>query len=265
MAEAQPLRAVFFDVGGTLVRPRLPMGEVVVRRARAAGVPLGPDDEMAIGRRLEALVAERPGRGEAFTYPPQRSRGRWTRIYRASLDRVCPPHEAESIADEVWKELSSPAAYALYPDVRSTLRTLSNAGLLLGVVSNWEKWLPDLLERVGISPLFGCTIASGVVEVEKPNVAIFAAALRAGGLEPDEAVHVGDSVSDDVGGAIGAGMHAVLLDRTDTSGGFTAAPVITTLDELPPLLGSWPPTVGTQTAVVANASARVEGDGRSTR
>lgn len=265
MAEARTLRAVFFDVGGTLVRPRLPMGEVVVRKARAAGVSINPDDEIAIARRLGALVAERSRGREAFTYPPERSRRRWTRIYRAGLEGVCPSGEAEQIAEAVWRQLSSPAAYEVYPDALPTLRTLSNVGLVLGVVSNWEAWLPHLLEHLGISRLLACAITSGEAEVEKPDVAIFTAALRAVGLEPDEAVHVGDSVTDDVAGAIGAGMRAVLLDRSKTSVGVTAAPAITTLNELPMLVESWQPTAGAQTAGVANASARFRADGRSTR
>lgn len=264
MADARSVHAVFFDVGGTLARPRLPIAEVLVRSARAAGVPISPPAGAMVASRLETLLAIRAQHGEAFTYPPERSRRRWVGIYRASLEGVCSSDDADRIAEDVFGQLSSPAGYELFSDALPTLRTLSDGGLALGVVSNWEAWLPDLLRDLGISDFFACALASGEVQIEKPDPAIFAAALSRAGWEPDEALYVGDSVIEDMEGAAGAGMRGVLLDRSRVNIGFTAAPVINALTELPPLMARLQP-VRRQLSGAASTSARLGAGGRSTR
>ena len=79
------------------------------------------------------------------------------------------------------------------------------------------------------------TIAS-LAKAAKPSSKIFEIALEKHALDPDEAMHVGDSVRDDLEGATKAGLTGVLLDRTgrsQVSGGL----VIRTLEELLPLVG----------------------------
>ena len=51
-----------------------------------------------------------------------------------------------------------------------------------------------------------------MVGVEKPDPAIFHGVLDAAGIEPADAVHVGDFYTLDVVGARAAGMTPVLLD-----------------------------------------------------
>ncbi len=71
-------------------------------------------------------------------------------------------------------------------------------------------------------------------EAAKPAPKIFEIALEKHAVDPDEAMHVGDSVRDDMEGATKAGLTGVLLDRTgrsQASGGH----VIRTLEELLPL------------------------------
>ena len=60
-------------------------------------------------------------------------------------------------------------------------------------------------------------VFSGVAGVEKPDRRIYEAALEAaGGVAPEEALHIGDSMSKDYVPARGVGMHALLLDRFGT-------------------------------------------------
>jgi putative hydrolase of the HAD superfamily len=61
--------------------------------------------------------------------------------------------------------------------------------------------------------LLDAVVTSASVGVRKPVVAIFEHALSLAGAHPDEAVHVGDSVQDDVAGARAAGIEAVLIRR----------------------------------------------------
>ena len=69
----------------------------------------------------------------------------------------------------------------------------------------------------------------------KPHASIFRAVLDLLGVEPAEAAMVGDTIADDVEGALALGMRAILLDREGLRPDFE--PRIETLNELPALLG----------------------------
>ena len=56
--------------------------------------------------------------------------------------------------------------------------------------------------------------SSAVVGHAKPAPAVFEAALEIAGVAPDEALHVGDSLDNDIEGARAAGIRAVLVDRS---------------------------------------------------
>ncbi len=80
--------------------------------------------------------------------------------------------------------------------------------------SNWDCSLPEWLEGAGLWELLDGAASSAVVGEPKPSPAVFHAALELAGVEPGEALHVGDSVENDVEGARAAGVRAVLVDRT---------------------------------------------------
>lgn len=88
-------------------------------------------------------------------------------------------------------------------------RELHARGVPQAVVSNSEGGLAQLLTEVGLGDLFQVVADSGRLGVEKPAPGIFRFALEQLGVEPERAVHVGDSWQADVAGALGAGLSAV--------------------------------------------------------
>ena len=104
--------------------------------------------------------------------------------------------------------------FQAFPDARPALEQLRSLGLRLVVVSNWDCSLPEWLEGAGIWPLVDGAISSASVGEPKPSPAVFRAALEIAGVEAGEALHVGDSLGNDVEGARAAGIRAVLLDRS---------------------------------------------------
>jgi putative hydrolase of the HAD superfamily len=124
--------------------------------------------------------------------------------------------------------------FRVFPDVPRTLATLRERGLRLVVVSNWDWSLSVWLERTGLSPLVDGVVSSAVAGHAKPSPEIFRVALDLVGVEPAEAVHVGDSPASDVDGARGAGLRAVLIARTGTPPEGVEA--IRSLAELPSLI-----------------------------
>jgi HAD superfamily hydrolase (TIGR01549 family) len=119
-----------------------------------------------------------------------------------------------------------------WEDAAPALAALRELGLRLVVVSNWDCSLPDVLDAVGLEPLVDAVVTSAAVGAAKPDPRIFHAALEQAGCAPGQALHVGDSVENDLMGAVAAGLRGMLLDR---SGGGGAA-TITSLAELPTLL-----------------------------
>jgi putative hydrolase of the HAD superfamily len=88
-------------------------------------------------------------------------------------------------------------------------------GLALGVISNSEGRVAEILGHVGLAGLFEVIVDSGVEGVAKPDPEIFRRALARMGEEASGAVYVGDVPSVDVDGARGAGLGAVLIDAFD--------------------------------------------------
>jgi putative hydrolase of the HAD superfamily len=91
------------------------------------------------------------------------------------------------------------------------LGRLHDAGLRLGVVSNSDGRVEEALEAAGLRTYFDVVVDSALAGVEKPDPAIFRAALEALDLPPAAALYVGDLYEVDVLGARAAGMEAVLL------------------------------------------------------
>ena len=82
----------------------------------------------------------------------------------------------------------------------------------VGVVSNFDDRLPLLLKNLGIDSHFDFVLTSHSVGQAKPSPSIFAAAATsAGGVDPADCVHVGDSFAKDVVGAAASGWHSVLV------------------------------------------------------
>jgi putative hydrolase of the HAD superfamily len=172
--------------------------------------------------------------GELWSTSPERSRAFWDRVYGRLLDELGVPFES-GVAGLIYGTFTDLANYRLFEDVLPTLERLEAAGLTLGVVSNFEEWLERLLESLHVTRYFDVRVISGVEGVEKPDPKIFRLALDRIGVEPEEAVYVGDSVHFDVEPATAVGMLGVLLDRR---GRFPdhAGLRITSLEELPGIL-----------------------------
>jgi putative hydrolase of the HAD superfamily len=97
--------------------------------------------------------------------------------------------------------------------VRPALAAARAAGRRLVVVSNWDVSLDEVLDRLGLAPMLDGVVTSAALGERKPSPAIFEHALELAGVAAHEAIHVGDSVAEDVGGARAAGIEAVLIKR----------------------------------------------------
>jgi putative hydrolase of the HAD superfamily len=120
----------------------------------------------------------------------------------------------------VTEALLAALRFEAYPDARPALIRARRAEARIVVVSNWDVSLNEVLERVGLAPLVDAVVTSAAVGAPKPAPAIFVHALGLAGGAPERAIHVGDSLDEDVRGAAACGIRPVLLCR---EGGSAAA------------------------------------------
>ena len=111
------------------------------------------------------------------------------------------------------------AALVLYPHVNRTLLTLLKKGLRLAVVSDaprQEAWLR--LCYLGLHHMFDTVIAFEDTGERKPSPVPFRLALERLGIEPAEALMVGDWPERDIAGAGELGIHTAFARYGDTFG-----------------------------------------------
>lgn len=207
------IRAVSFDAAGTLFETSEPVGETYARVARAHGIAA---EATAVERAFRAAFASAPPLafpGASPTARPAHERAWWYAVVRQSLGVRRADAAFDACAAALFDHYARAGAWRVFPDVRPTLDAFRTRGIRLVVVSNFDARLAPLLDALGLATAFDHVEPSTVAGAAKPDPRIFHAALETIGVAPDDAMHVGDALVDDIEGARAAGLRAVLIDR----------------------------------------------------
>lgn len=129
-----------------------------------------------------------------------------------------------------------PSRYRPFPEVAAVLAELRAARVPVGIVSNFDDFLFEILRETGLDAQFPVVVTSYREGVCKPDPTIFQPALDALGSDRAVSYFVGDSVHSDMGGAKRAGLHGVLVDREGVHEGYRGTRIGSLL-ELTALLG----------------------------
>ena len=140
---------------------------------------------------------------------------------------------AYACAVEITRAWERHENFELYDDVPDVLTAIRSAGLQIGLVSNSARDVREFAQHHGLDVDAG--ISSFHHGRTKPHASIFRAVLDLLEVDPPEAVMVGDTIADDIKGALALGMRAILLDRKGAHPDFERR--IETLNELPRALG----------------------------
>ena len=197
------IRAVTFDVGGTLIRPWPSVGHVYAEVAAENGFPtLDPDD-----------LTQRFGEAWSRLKPSRYSREEWAAIVEATFAGLIPNGASDTLFPALYDRFNEARCWQVFDDVLPALIQLKMAGLKLVILSNWDERLRPLLARLELLPAFDEVVISYEAGAAKPDRALFISTASLLGLEPAELLHVGDSQREDMAGALACGWNALLIDR----------------------------------------------------
>jgi putative hydrolase of the HAD superfamily len=190
------IKAVYFDAAGTLIEPARAVGESYATIAAKHGKTVLPSDLLARFR-LCFDAAPRLAFANAAADEIAGLEYDW---WKNLVAQVFEPFGRFDNFDDYFAELfayfAEPSAWTLFPEVLGTLSALKQRAVTLAVISNFDYIFVS--SRVGYA---------------KPDREIFAAALNRHGLRPENALHVGDSETNDLHGAQDAGLTGLLIDR----------------------------------------------------
>jgi HAD superfamily hydrolase (TIGR01549 family) len=202
------LKAVFFDVGGTLWDANacaLHVLEIVLPKFMP---PLPEDSTAEIIQRFNAVFLDMPRRQHL------RDRRPFSRVRRFEallgsygVRRRDKAHEMSRTFDAVRRMC---IRQFLEPDTHRLLGELKRRGLQTGVIVNGSPAAQrHLLQSLGLEPCLEHVVLGEVEGYSKPDRRLFLRALELAGVAPEEAAYVGDSPITDVLGASRAGMRSV--------------------------------------------------------
>ncbi|KAH7404898.1 hypothetical protein KP509_15G049100 [Ceratopteris richardii] len=201
-------KALLVDAAGTLIIPSEPAAKVYHDVGMKYGVRCS---ESEILRRYRWAYAQ-PWSRSRLRYEND-ARPFWQFIVEKATGCNDPAY-----LEELYHYYTTAEAWRIAdPDAGKTFEALRQAGVKVGVVSNFDTRLRPLLNALNCGHWFDAMAISAEVGAEKPNPAIFSAACELLGVHEQDAVHVGDDRRNDIWGARDAGCDALLWGEDVTS------------------------------------------------
>lgn len=233
------IKAVFFDWFNTLAHFEPPRAELYSRAFQQFGIELAPKaimrgilaaDLYYFEENAESPVEKRSAEEQAEVYS----------YYPKAILAEAGVKVAEELPLKILKivrQQFKDDAVVLFDDVLSTLKTLKERWLILGLLTNATKDTLSLHRKLGLEGYLDFVVTSQEAGADKPKPPIFLAALDRARVKAFEALHVGDQYQLDVVGARGAGINPILIDRYDLYPEVSNCPRIRSLTELAQYLG----------------------------
>ena len=120
----------------------------------------------------------------------------------------------EAFFGELYHHFATAEPWVLYEDVIPALRLWQIQGIELGIISNFDSRIYQVLAELGLEYFFRSITISSQAGVAKPAPEIFQIALQKHDCSPAQAWHIGDSKKEDYQGAKSLGIEAFLIKRS---------------------------------------------------
>jgi len=238
------LRAVIFDLGGTLMYERNSWYSVNAKADEALTLYLRQQ-----GLELNLSTFPIEFRRRLDEYFRQREQDLLETTYSFVLRDVLTDKGYQDIPEDILRNALdrlfsiTQTNWLLEQDTLPALKKLEQDGYRMGLISNAgdDKDVQQLVRKFGITGYFDFILTSAACSYRKPHPRIFELALSNWYFLPSEAVMVGDNLDADIRGAKGAGLLGIWLSRragSNPEGRDKVQPdaSVSTLSELPAIL-----------------------------
>jgi FMN phosphatase YigB (HAD superfamily) len=201
----KPMRSkpqfIFFDVGNTLLFPnRSRIHAPLTDRGFVPEPEHLRDLECRTKNRFDGMMTTNGSTDHSF----------WWMFYSQLLSEI--GVEDNDLRDQLVASIRNSANWDIIrPGTAEQLGAIGEK-YQIGVISNADGKIEDVLRRCDIASCFRTITDSGLAGFEKPHPEIFRQALKSMNATPEESLYVGDVYSVDYLGATGAGMEAILMD-----------------------------------------------------
>ena len=228
------IKAVFFDWFNTLARFEPSRQELYGQAFRKFGVELSPKDVIRGILTADRYYFEENTKSPVGKRSSQEQMEVYVHYPQAILAEagVNAPQELPLKILQMVAEQFKGSTFTLFDDVISTLETLKQQKLILGLLTNATKDMISVHHRLGLESYLNFVVTSEEAGANKPNPLIFLAALDQARVNAAEAVYIGDQYELDVVGARGVGIAPILIDRYDVYPEVSDCPRIHSLAEL---------------------------------
>jgi putative hydrolase of the HAD superfamily len=203
------MKVITFDAGNTLIRLNQPVGVTYAAVAERFGAKLDP---ASLERGFRAAWKTVPGLPDVPGPRSDDGRSWWRAVVIRTLELAGEKVEPfDDYFNTVYGEFGLPGIWRLEPGAFDLLSDLRVAGFRLGIISNFDLRLRDILRHLGVLDFFEQIIISSQIGADKPSPRIFQAAIERFGVEPQEMLHVGDDKVADGDGAREVGIQTFVL------------------------------------------------------
>jgi HAD superfamily hydrolase (TIGR01509 family) len=188
MINQSALKAVFFDIDGTLIDSNDAHTQAWVQTLERHGHPVSDEQiRRLIGKGSDKVFAELLDIASDSPLAKQITKDRTQLLLSSFIPNLAPT-----------------------PGARQLVQHMRSEGLRLIIASSSGEELPALLAQAGVDDLLDTAVSSDEAEESKPDGDIIEVALRKAGVQASEAVMVGDTPYD-IAAAKAAGVKCIAL------------------------------------------------------
>ncbi len=225
------IRAIYFDAVGTLLHPQPDAAEVYADIGRRHGSAYSATE---IAERFTQALARQDeiDRAAGWTTNAVREWRRWRDIVGEVLDDIRNPNVCFA---ELYVHFARPQAWQLAAEAESVLTYLKKRGYRLGLASNYDPRLHEVLAGKSVLDCLSTVLVSSEVGWRKPAPQFFEEMCREMGEPAENVLFVGDDHVNDYQAAQAAGLQTILLDP---QAAYPGAVAVTKLSELPLMVES---------------------------
>lgn len=230
------INTIFFDAADTLFYIKEGLGNTYAGVARRHGADPDPAE---IRKAFSKAFKSAPPLAFGGVSSSERARLEkewWLNVVQGVYSEVGMFGGFEAHFDELF-EVFRGEAWTLFPETVPVLSSLRDKGYRLGIVSNFDSRVYDVMKALGIYEYFDTFVISSEAGFAKPAHGIYSIALEHAGTEPERSIHVGDDLTNDFHGPRALGIRALLLDRAGEYASLPRMDRIGSLSEIESCLG----------------------------